>query len=181
MRERLGGDVVLFRALLARLLGEFEDVSAPAPDDEKALTRYARSMHKLCGSAGMLGAKSIHRLAITLEAACAPPDIDTLRRLAPTLAAELHQLAANYRGSLARAKAEPQPELPPDDTGLDRSLLTHLVMLLRQQNLSALARFEALSPQLRRRLGEGPYGVARDHVDNLRFHEAAESLASLER
>ena len=178
VRGRLGGDLALFNALLARLLGEFEDVSAPGPDDKKALTRYARSMHKLCGSASMLGANSIHRLAIALEAACAPTNIDTLRRLAPVLAEELHQLAANHRASLARATDAPQPELPPVGTELDRSPLIHLIALLRQQNLSALARFEALSPQIRRMLGDGPYGVARGHVDSLRFHEAAESLES---
>ena len=180
VQERLGGDLALFNVLLARLLGEFGSVSAPSPDDEEAVVDYAQAMHKLCGSAGMLGARSIHRMAIALEAACAPLDIATLRRLTPMLAEALHALGASHQASLARMTDTMQPEPPPAGTAMDRSMLIDLITLLRQQNLSALVRFKALSPQLRQMLGDGPYGVARGHVDSLRFHEAAESLESLQ-
>ena len=64
---RLSGDFDLFRSLLKRLFSEFTDVTMPDPVD---LAVHAGRMHKLRGSAGMLGAKAIHQLAGEVEAAC---------------------------------------------------------------------------------------------------------------
>jgi hypothetical protein len=51
-----------------------------------------------------------------------------------------------------------------------------LLDLLRQQNLSAVNRFNAILPQLERRLGQGPCALMRDHMEHLRFTEAVKVL-----
>jgi len=179
VQERLGGDLALFDRMLSSLLDEYRQVSAPPAGDEAAITRCARAMHKLCGSAGMLGARSLHRSAMAIERACLALDIDQAGRLAPLLAEELRQLGEAHRSSLARrAPKVPAPPLPPAGTVLDRTLLDDLIALLREQNLSALESFDALSPQLRHVLGEEPYSTARRLIDGLQFSEAADSLES---
>ena len=179
VQERLGGDLRLFHTLLARLLSEFSDVTAPAAEDAGALAEYARAMHKLCGSAGMLGANLIHQLAIEIEAACAALDNDEVMRLTRRLVEELRRLASSYRSLPMQSATESETGLPSAGDDVDRTLLSELIALLRQQNLGALERFNALSPQLRRHMGEVPFGVARGHVDGLQFHAAADALALL--
>ena len=136
-------------------------------------------MHKLCGSAGMLGANLIHQLAIEIEAACAALDNDEVMRLTRRLVEELRRLASSYRSLPVRSATESETGLPSAGDDVDRTLLSELIALLRQQNLGALERFNALSPQLRRHMGEVPFGVARGHVDGLQFHAAADALAVL--
>ena len=70
----------------------------------------------------------------------------------------------------------------PTSLEVDGRLLRELVVLLRQQSLSALDRFSALSDSLRSLLGEAPHARVCRHLDGLRFIEAAEALeAALEK
>jgi hypothetical protein len=62
---------------------------------------------------------------------------------------------------------------PACDVPLQPGQLIELVRLLREQSLAALERFHSLAPPLRRHLGENRFEITRDHVDNLRFLEAA--------
>jgi hypothetical protein len=48
--------------------------------------------------------------------------------------------------------------------------------LLQQQNMSAVDRFNSLSPQLRGLLSRRTYDAVRDHIDNLKFGDAAQLL-----
>ena len=64
---------------------------------------------------------------------------------------------------------------------LEPRALTDLIELLRQQNLSAAARFKSISPQLYGLLGKETYELAREHIDNLRFRDAAEALQVIPR
>jgi CheY-like chemotaxis protein len=92
-RERLNGDFALFRSMLQRLLSEFADVSIPqAARDTATLKAHAGRMHKLKGSAGMLGATAIRRLADEAETACAAGEAQPSMLLATQLAAELQRL-----------------------------------------------------------------------------------------
>ena len=51
-----------------------------------------------------------------------------------------------------------------------------LVALLRQQRLSAMDRFKELSPQLRGHLRQDEYERVEEHLDSLRFSDAADIL-----
>jgi PAS domain S-box-containing protein len=90
---RLSGDFRLFRSLLTRLLDEFSDVAIGAmKQDLGALAPYRARLHKLQGSAGMLGAKAIAQLAGEAEAACANGDMARASPLATRIAVQLHRL-----------------------------------------------------------------------------------------
>jgi PAS domain S-box-containing protein len=176
VRERLGGDFGLFRSILLRLLTEFADVSMPVAADGAALARHAARMHKLRGSAGMLGALEIQRLAGAAEAACAAADARGAARLAADLASHLQRLA---QGATRIFVDEPllRDGAPLAAAGApDPRLVTELIGLLRQQSLAALDRFGAVAPELRRRLGERPYARLLEQVENLQFGEAADAL-----
>jgi PAS domain S-box-containing protein len=176
-RTRLGGDVALFRRMLKRLLEEYVEIPVPELEaDARALAAFASQMHKLCGSAGMLGAKGIHRLAGEAEVAAREGDRLRVQYLATRLGRQLGAL----RDSAALALAEPRPEpgsLPlPVDTGLEPEALADLLELMRRQSLSAIDRFASMSPQLRQALGAGSYDIVREHVEKLNFSDAAELL-----
>jgi HPt (histidine-containing phosphotransfer) domain-containing protein len=179
-RSRASGDQALFRSILERLIGEFSDLATPAPtDDAAALARHAARMHKLRGSAGMLGATSIHQLAGEAEAACRGGDVDRAAHFVTRLVTQMQRLADAAAPLLEAARAPPEVAEPPADVDLDPAELADFVSLLRQQSLGALDRFSALSAGLRTRLGPAPYQVVRDHVHNLRFAEAVKALEAV--
>ena len=176
-RERLNNDFELFRSMLKRLLGEFADVALPQQvTDAGELATHAGRMHKLRGSAGLLGAKAIQRLAGEAEAACVGGDAALAGPLAEDLASELHRLRQSAEPAFQLRQA-PAEEVPMQGGGpLETGALAELVGLLRQQKLSAMDRFKTLSPQLRGHLRQGEYERVEDHLDNLRFSDAANIL-----
>jgi len=178
-RERLGDDLVLFRSILRRLLDEFADLPIPqASDDAAALAVHAGRMHKLRGSAGILGAKAIQQLAGDTEAACAAGEVEHAARLASNLAAQLRRL----RQSAAPAFIVPfEEEALPRGVELKPQDLADFVDLLRQQSLSAIDRFGSISPQLRRLMSKESYELVRDHIDKLQFGDAATTLEASQR
>jgi CheY-like chemotaxis protein len=181
-RERLSDDSDLFRSMLKRLLNEFSDVAIPAGgEDPVALAVHAGRMHKLRGSAGMLGAKAIQQLAGAAEAACVAGEVTRAARLAKRLAAALQRLRQSAEPALMAAQAPSEEVALPSDDELEPQVVADLVDLLRQQSLSAMDRFSSISPQLRRLLSKGSYELVRDHMDNLQFSDAAKALEASQR
>jgi len=178
-RERLNNDFELFRSMLKRLLGEFADVALPDPGTDAAtLAIHAGRMHKLRGSAGLLGAKAIQRLAGDAEAACVGGDAALAGPLARNLAAELHRLRQSAEPAFQSRQAPVADAMEQGGDPLEMDALAELVGLLRQQRLSAMDRFKALSPQLRGHLRQGEYERVEEHLDSLRFGDAADILES---
>jgi PAS domain S-box-containing protein len=182
-RLRLCGDFGLFRSSLKRLLDEFSDVRLPAAtQDSAALGEHQARMHKLSGSAGMLGAKAIHQLAADARAACVALELEAAENLANALAVQLRRLrlsaAPIFEAARVQAELAEQAEqgAPLGEPALEPPRLMDLVHELRKQNLSALQLFGDLEPQLRRHMGKSAFGVVREHIDNLRFIEAAKVL-----
>ena len=178
--RRLAGDGVLFTALLKRLLNEFADLSQASRVDDAGLDGLAARMHSLKGSAGTLGARSLHQLAAETEQACRAHQVE---QAAALLLAVAHQLRGLQRS--AGAALEPAAPAVTLDDGqepmLDRAGLVTLLQSLRQLDLAALDRFAALSPQLRRLLGDAPYAKLHEQIANLQFGDAATTLESLRR
>ena len=179
-RARLGGDLSLFRSMLRRLLNEFSEDSTPSDRAAgDALTTPAGRMHKLRGSAGMLGAKAISELAGEVEGAWLEGRSECATVLERQLATALRKLRQNAAPVLLAAA------LGVDEAGLsavaqgeafEPALMTELVDLLRQQSLAALDRFQLIAPALRRQLGETSYARISGLVDDLKFVEAADAL-----
>jgi CheY-like chemotaxis protein len=181
-RESMCDDFALFRSSLRRLLDEFCDIDLPASSDadrSEPLAALAARMHKLSGSAGMLGAHGIGRLAAETRAACVAGQVKTVESLVEALAIQLHRLrrSAAPMFDMARIEADAadqaavaaQMELHPQH-------LADLIHALREQSLSALGGFADLSTQLRQHLGRESFESLREHVENLRFVEAAAAL-----
>ena len=176
-RERLNDDFELFRSMLKRLLGEFADVALPAQvGDAATLARHAGRMHKLRGSAGLLGAKAIQRLAGEAEAACVSGGGAPAAALATELASELQRLGQSAAATFQSRQAPAMEEVAYAGAPLETKALAELVRLLRQQQLSAMDRFKDLSPQIRGHLRHADYERVEEHLGNLRFSEAADIL-----
>jgi len=177
VRERLSDDVDLFQSMLKRLFGEFTGDGSPAePPDLASLPGYAGRMHKLKGSAGMLGAKAIQELAREAEVACAAGDLIHTAALTSSLTAQLARLQEQVANTIMPAgqceEANPlsgRPILEPQD-------MADLIEALERQNLWASRRFIVLAPQLRQILPAALFEKLRDDMDELRFSEAARTL-----
>jgi CheY-like chemotaxis protein len=176
-RARASGDLALFRSILERLIGEFSDLEIPTADeDAQALARHASRMHKLRGSAGMLGALAIHQLAGEAETACTSGDGERAAHFTTRLVAQMQRLALSAAPLFEAARQQSAGVEAESGAEVDPHELNDLVTLLRQQNLAALDRFNALSAGLRTRLGPRAHQQLRDHVHNLRFADAALAL-----
>ncbi len=101
------------------------------------------------------------------------------QRLVRALQLELHRLSESAEPVFEMArKASVHAEKTPVqcDVPLKPEHLAELIHSLRQESLSALYRFDTLSPQLEPFLGVKPFDVVREHMENLRFIEAAKLL-----
>jgi CheY-like chemotaxis protein len=179
-RMRLCDDFGLFLSNLRRLLNEFSDTSIRSvSEDAGALDRFAAQMHKLSGAAGMLGANAIQQLAVDARAACLAGGVKRLERIAAALGIELRRLARSAEPVLQTAR-DRAGEVQKASVGVDSVLaagdLADLIEQLRTHSLSALYRFDALSPQLRSLLGPKRFDVVRDQLDDLKFMDAANVL-----
>ena len=138
-----------------------------------------RRTHKLKGSAGVIGATTIMRLAGEAEEAieeCRP--VDVVERILRQLA-----LALTTVREEADLMLERQPE-PNADIGLKLTNLGSigpgdidaLCALLESQNLAAIDRFKLLSSSLSNLMGPVLFQRLRDAIDNLEFQLGAELL-----
>ncbi|WP_439535648.1 CHASE domain-containing protein [Methyloversatilis sp.] len=181
---RLGQDLALFRSLLQRLFREFADlmVEPPVvPGKESECAALAARAHKLRGSAGMLGARAVQRLAGELEAWLRrPAAAAAISGTAPLLdgMAALTRALRQLQEASAPVLAQPLPvALAPRAEPLTPAARDDLLQRLRVQDLSALDCFEALADGLRAVLGNARFDAAREAIENLHF---AQALALLE-
>jgi PAS domain S-box-containing protein len=179
-RLRLCDDLALFRSSLKRLLAEYSDVGLPEPTpSQQELESLAARMHKLSGSASMLGAKVIQQIAIDARAACLAGDTDHASALTRTLAVQLQRLQQSTGAMFDLAKLQSERAEQSMQTGeveLQLPQLDDFIRLLRAQKLCALQRFVELSTQLRHSLGKEAFEIMRDYINNLRFSDAARAL-----
>jgi HPt (histidine-containing phosphotransfer) domain-containing protein len=180
VRFRLNDELPLFLSMLRRLLKEFpqdsfEEASLVAGVDA---TRASR-MHKLRGSAGILGAKTIADLAGQVERACLDGRADVVADLHRRLAAALQTLRQSAAPSIAEMTPCGGSAAGAGGDELDPEVLSELIDLLRQQSLSALDRFNAVSHTLRGVLDANDYARLGGMVDDLRFNEAADLLDAM--
>jgi PAS domain S-box-containing protein len=181
VQQMFGDDLPLFKSLLARMLREFADLALPiavSSDDQATRSEIKARTHKLKGSAGMIGATKVMRLAGAAEVAlqeCRPVDIiegiltqlasalTTLREEAKPFLAEPEQHADSNAGMASR------PNIGNAD-------ISELCALLECQNLAAIDRFCVISPSLSELVGAVRFDRLRDAIDNLDFQLGAELL-----
>ncbi len=183
VQRRLGGDLALFRTLLARMLEENADLEAqPAgtPGDQ-ALPTLARRLHKLKAAAGTLGSPVLARMATAAETACLANDAETARQQLAQVATELLTLRDTTREFLAPADdtAAPSDDAAPAPAPLDDAAMRQLRALLADNDLAALQQLEQLKPSLRRQLPAERFEQLQRHLADLDFNAAAQVLDAL--
>jgi len=100
VRAMLGDDAGLFRSLLGKLIRDFSVVTLPTTGYERdELIRHAARMHKLKGSAGILGLTVVQQLAATIEAACEASEFESIKFLALKLDNEFKRLSDGSDGA----------------------------------------------------------------------------------
>ncbi|VTU18244.1 Autoinducer 2 sensor kinase/phosphatase LuxQ [Variovorax sp. SRS16] len=182
--HRLSGDTDLLLSVLHRLLAEFGDlahadaaaVEGASPAAQAAL---AARLHKLQGSAGMVGAKAVLQLAAEGESALRAGDPARAARAMPGLGAALRKLQAAAQPFFdvqagTRAAAVQAVAVLPVDSGE----LARLIDTLRRQSLLAMPMFDALGPALRASLGGERFAALDRAVQDLQFQRAVEILQS---
>jgi CheY-like chemotaxis protein len=174
-RKLLGEDPALFRSLLFRLLDEFSDVTPPEDlDDGATVASYAAQMHKLRGGAGQLGARTIHDLARRIEEGFVNGSARRAVVLVKSLTLQLEQLRASAYTSFA---SEPLSELVPAASSPGNPPpLAEVVRLLREQNLAVLREVHEIYPWARMAWGDQRFDQFVQHLEHLRFAEAAAIL-----
>ena len=106
VRAMLGDDPGLFRSLLGRLIRDFADVTLRTTEYERAeLIGYSARMHKLKGSAGILGLNVVQSLATALEGACEAGELESIRPLAQQLTNEFRRLSDGADGAVSASAA----------------------------------------------------------------------------
>ncbi len=187
--RRLDGDAPLFLSLLGSLLGEYADLRAvpqTLPDDEAGRQALGARLHRLRGSAGILGATAVQRLATELELALRQPGTATElhARLAP-LTAALEGLDRHARPWLdAEAEAEAGAHTAADDCccsseAPSSACVEQLMGLLHTQDLQALRVFKSMSAGLRATLSPERFAGLQKAIECLEFRNAAALLQHL--
>jgi PAS domain S-box-containing protein len=178
VERRLDGDLGLFKSLLARQLQEMT-----ALEDEAALERlratdcpaFAARMHRLRGSASMLGMERVQEIAQALELGLRDGSLGAQE--AQGLTAELARKVRELRLACAAVLEQAGPAaVAADAAPLDRGALEELIRLLEGQSFEAEAAFQKLVPQLRGVLGEQGFDQVREAMEGLDFRGAREVL-----
>jgi HPt (histidine-containing phosphotransfer) domain-containing protein len=175
---RFGGNFASFAALFKR----FESSQGGAVTEIRALldagdrTGASQAAHRLRGVAANLGAIDVAEQTLELEQALRSEDAAALARRLARLDAAL-QVVLDAARDLPAATA-PAPAATGEDGGNLRQELAHLLDLLQNNNLKAMAQFDALRPALAR-LEPCKEAPLADAVATLRFEEAAQLVRAL--
>jgi CheY-like chemotaxis protein len=180
VQQMFGDDLTLFKSVLGRMLRDYADLSLPncTPlNNEAARSQFAARTHKLKGSAGMLGANRIMRLAGAAETALLKDrSLDAIGKILQQLAAALTTLREEAEPYLESPRAT-APEAPAGKArNIETSEIDGLRALLESQNLAAVDRFYALSEPLCVILQATRFERLREAIDGLDFPRAAELL-----
>jgi HPt (histidine-containing phosphotransfer) domain-containing protein len=136
-------------------------------------------MHRLKGSAGMLGVTAIQQLAGEAEKASISGERERFRALTLQLGLQLRQFRLNAVAALEVASTQADIADLERDKELEPQLLADLVRLLRLQKLSAVERFNCLSVRLRQRMGAASFEALSADISNMQFADAANTLETV--
>jgi CheY-like chemotaxis protein len=181
-QDVVGDDTARFLSLVSHLvrdLGEFGLRLGADLHDPRSRSQLTFRLHAFKGSAGLIGATHIHRLAGAAEAAIAggkaPEMIDPLlRQLTDALSALGYELAPMLAATSTTNPAltgEFAAAIVATTVSFDR-----LLELLNAQNMDALEHLSAMSPSLSARLGRASFAHLQEAANGLDFAMAAEIL-----
>ena len=172
--QRFGGDYGAFLALLKR----FENSQGDAVEEARRLLaagqtqQAAQLLHRVCGVAANLGAMHVARLAGEAEKALKTrPSHATAALLGQLELAMAEVIKATRTLPSPLRRSQPAPHAP-GSAPLDlHAGLAELLVLIRNNNLKALAHFHALHPALQQSDREAALAMA-NAIETLNFSEA---------
>ncbi|MDO6593567.1 CHASE domain-containing protein [Neptuniibacter sp. 1_MG-2023] len=191
-KKLLLGDEQLFLDTLDNLLQEYANLMVPpAVDFDKnretdQRLQIASQVHKLRSVSGMVGAEKIQLLAAEIETALRAenePVMNLLSELA--LALQTLQQASSR---LIDARRKEKDSAVNQESNLSSNLsepvfkqdvVEHILTLLTEQDLSALAKVEEHSAMLREALGYKGFKELNDSLMKLNFEQAASLVGAL--
>jgi HPt (histidine-containing phosphotransfer) domain-containing protein len=138
-------------------------------------------VHKLKGSAGLIGATRVMRLAGAVETALQQDRaIEFVAKILVQLVLALTKLREDA-APLLEQEVESPPDVPPaagtaDQPRDPKAKIRELQALFESQDLEATVRFSALSRALSELLDEAHFKALREAVDDLDFSRAARLL-----
>jgi PAS domain S-box-containing protein len=180
VQQMFGDDLPLFKSLLARMLREFADLALPtsvSSDDQTTRNELKARTHKLKGSAGMIGATKVMRLAGAAEVALQEcRSVDIVEGVLAQLASALTTLREEAKPFLAEPEHSDSNVRMANRPNIGNADIDELCALLECQNLAAIDKFCLLSPSLSELVGAVRFDRLRDAIDNLDFQLGAELL-----
>ncbi|MBH1994705.1 MAG: PAS domain-containing protein [Burkholderiales bacterium] len=171
---RFGGDYGAFLALLKR----FENSQGDAVEETRRLLaagqtqQAAQLLHRVCGVAANLGATHVASLAAESEKALKTgPSHATAALLGQLELAMAEVIKATRALPSPLRRAQPAPNASASAPLDVHAGLTELLVLIRNNNLKALAHFHALHPALQQSDREAALAMA-NAIETLNFSEA---------
>jgi len=173
--KRLRGDSALLLSVLRSLLAEFADLAQEGGvSSGGSPSALAARLHKLQGSAGVIGIDGVRQQAGEGEAALKDGDTHRADRALRALGAALRNLQAAAQPFFDVADAT---HVADDDAApVDPDALASLIDLLRKQSMAAMPLFDELGPSLRSSLGSERFAALERAMQALQFRQAVEIL-----
>jgi CheY-like chemotaxis protein len=180
--NRLKNNVEFLAVMLSSLLGEFGP-GGPASvaldlAQDAGRKAFAARMHKLRGSAGMLGAAALQKLASEADLAArggaTALQLEQAQRLVAEQLAKLAEQCGPFLESQAAARTVTRSRR--DAAPLVLADLQRLITQLRAHDFAALELFSQLEPALRAALGPAVAGQLSHAVERLEFDMVADRL-----
>ena len=172
--QRFGGDYGAFLALLKR----FENSQGDAVEETRRLLaagqtqQAAQLLHRVCGVAANLGATHVASLAAESEKALKTgPSHATAALLGQLELAMAEVIKATRALPSPLRRGQPAPNASASAPLDVHAGLTELLVLIRNNNLKALAHFHALHPALQQSDREAALAMA-NAIETLNFSEA---------
>jgi CheY-like chemotaxis protein/HPt (histidine-containing phosphotransfer) domain-containing protein len=182
IKQIFGDDLPLFKEVLMRVLRDYADLALPTAvslEYQAGRNEIMRRAHKLKGSAGMIGASSVARLAgaaeEALNAGLAGEVVEEkLRKLASAICSLSEEAQPFLHGQPQAAASLAAPAGSHDESGV--AGLEELCGLLENWDLAAVEKLRVLSEPLAGILDFVRAERLRQAVDNLDFQFAAQLL-----
>jgi signal transduction histidine kinase/DNA-binding response OmpR family regulator/HPt (histidine-containing phosphotransfer) domain-containing protein len=167
-------DRPLLLSMIRRLLADYPDIEACAP------TALPAALHKLRGSAGVIGATELALTATRLEKALRSPNGGVQPELLGALAQQLQAIGRSAQAVLAaeaeRLAMRQQEARQGDPEPLTAQQRDELFALLSQQNVRAAALVETWAPQLRVSIGAEALAQLQTALEEFDFDTALRAV-----
>jgi HPt (histidine-containing phosphotransfer) domain-containing protein len=182
VQQMFGYDLPLFKSVLTRILrdyAQFADPISGSLDDQTTRIQLKARVHELRGSAGLIGATRIMRLAGAAETALEQGrSMDVVESILGQLTSAFSALNAEALVWLRAQSAQEDSSSArtTDSSPISTADLDELYALLNHRNLEALDKFNLLAVPLSELLGVARFDSLRDAVEDLDFQLGAQLL-----